>query len=141
MLDLIWTAKFKDGSTINQFDEQETQTKEHKFKEILDHQENLIGFTLVNIHTNVAYILNLENGTINITLNGSEELEPDKEMLKGLYKYRLIYFRRVQRYFTSSMVETGVDITYFLGFQYNDEDGKNHKRFVKINSDGRLITN
>lgn len=143
MLDLIWTAVFNDKTLINQFDNYGTQTEEHLFKEVLDNQEKLVKFVLKNIHTHIIYIVNLENGTINITLNGSEELEPDTDMLReGSYKYRLIYFRRVQRHFTPELIETEKpNITYFIGFQYTDSSSHNQKRFLKINSDGRLIVN
>lgn len=137
MLDLIWTAVFKD-STIKQFDNEKEQTQEHTFKEILDRQDELEKFILVNVNTNCTYTVDLKNGTISFG-----DIEPDQDQIVDTkYKYRLIYFRRVLRTFGLDLREVGnANITYFLGYQYTDEQNKNHKRLMKIHKDGRLITN
>jgi len=141
MLDLIWTAIFNDNTIINQYDDPKEQKIEHAFKEVLNKQDKLEKFLLVNINTNTSYNLNLKNGTINITLNNQEQLITDDDMLLDKkYKYRLIYFRRVTKDFTPQLVQIGNSkIEYFLGYQYLDENNKNHKHLLKINKDGRLL--
>ena len=51
MLDLIWSAEFSDDTSIVQFDDPLTQTKEHAFKEVLDKQDKLQCFYLHNINS------------------------------------------------------------------------------------------
>jgi len=142
MLDLIWLAKFKDGTLIQQYDEIETQQKEHAFKEVLDRHDDLEHFALVNIHNGFIYSVNLLSGTLSITDSESEVVpQPDEDMLRGdSHKYRLIYFRRVTRTFGLSLNEIGnAEIVYFLGFQFNLKDGSNQKRLMKIDKDGKVI--
>ena len=142
MLDLVWFAAFKNEELINQFDDAE-QTKEHSFKEVLDRQNDLRTFALVNINSAVVYAVNLEEGTINVSLANTPQLETDEDMKNDTNQaYRLIYFRRVSRNFTSDFKEIGeATVVYFLGFQYLDKNNKNHKRLMKIHSDGRFIIN
>lgn len=143
MLDLIWQAEFKtEPKVIRQYDDNE-QTIEHSFKEVLDRQEDLEFFELRNIYTNILYRVDLKKGTLDITAEGFSSVEADEDILRNKgCKYRLIYFRRVQRFFSTSLQEVDeAIIVYFLGFQYLDENNKNHKRFMKIQSDGRLIIN
>lgn len=145
MLDLIWVALFKDGNILRQFDDVDAQAGEHAFQEVLDRTEELAGFALLNVRTNAIYSVNLLNGTFS-TSNGQmmEQLLADEDMLRdSSCKYRLIYFRRVTRTFSHLDLKNASSpvITYFLGFQYNDADGRNFKRMVKISGDGRLVSN
>jgi hypothetical protein len=144
MLDLIWTAWFEDGTTIQQFTDEE-QKIEHSFKEVLDKKDSLTVFSLQNRHTKLIYILNLKTGIFGITspvikndiLDTDEDMKNDTEQ-----KYRLIYFRRVSRTFGLDLTEIGdANIVYFLGYQFTDEHNKNHKRLMKIQNDGRFIIN
>jgi hypothetical protein len=139
MLDLIWLARFKDGTTIQQY----TADTEIRFQEVLDKQEQLEKFILYNRNFDISYVVDLGNGTISMTRNELGLLEPRADMLrKDSYEYRLIYFREVTKTFTSNLQQIGTDTTlYFLGFQYLDENGKNHKRIYKISSDGRTVIN
>lgn len=143
MLDLIWAAQFKDGNTIVQYEDPKTQQIEHTFKEVLDKQDELEKFALLSVNTNAGYVVNLKNGTMGVTTSESGEIEPDEDMLRAeSYRYRLIYFRRVYRDFSYDLRDLKTTrVLYFMGFQYNDKDNKNHKRLMKINSDGRLIIN
>ena len=138
MLDLIWIAVFKDGSKIQQFEDIHEQKIEHTFKEVLDKQDELEQFILVSIKTFEVYKVDIKNGTISFG-----NIEPDQDqIIDSKYKCRLIYFRRVTRTFGLDLKEVGnVDIIYFLGYQYTDEQNRNHKRLMKIHKDGRLITN
>ena len=144
MLDLIWHAEFKDESILNQFEDFD-QKQENSFKIVLEKKEDLKKFSLTNIHTNLSYVVNLETGIFGIIspLLNNELLELDEDMKNDTtYKYRLIYFRRVSRTFGADFKEIGdAHIIYFLGYQYTDEQNKNHKRLMKIHSDGRFIIN
>lgn len=139
MLDLIWVGIFNDGKVIRQFDDTE-QKVENKFSEIQNRQDSLIQFALVNEKTGVAYLADLVTGTISIQLINDSPLFADDDMRKENTKnYRLIYFRRVQHHFTSDLqTKLSSNINYFLGFQYNDQDGRNHKTLMKISPDGRV---
>jgi hypothetical protein len=144
MLDLFWQADFNDGTTIVQFEDVE-QKIEHGFKEVLDKKDSLKRFSLHNRHTGLIYSLSLETGIFGITspILNNELLDPDEDMKNDTEpKYRLIYFRRVSRTFGSDFKEIGdASIIYFLGYQYTDEQSKNHKRLIKIHADGRFIIN
>ena len=144
MLELTWIAEFEDGSKLNQFDDDE-QKIEHSFKEVLDRKNTLTRFSVQNRHTKLVYTLSLVSGIFGITSPAINNLLLDvDEDLKNdtLVRYRLIYFRRVTRNFGLDLTELGnASIVYFLGYQYTDEQNKNHKRLMKIHPDGRFIIN
>lgn len=144
MLDLIWKASFKiDESASYMICQYNEKGKETPFKEVLDNQENLEWFALLNQRTKHVYYVDLKSGSISIGKKGKSLLKPRADMLRNSnYKYRLIYFREVSRTFDAKLSEiNNPTIIYFVGFQYTDENGKNHKRLMKINSDGRTIIN
>ena len=144
MLDLIWKASFKiDESASYEICQYNEKGKETLFKEVLDNQENLEWFALLNQRTKNVYYVDLREGSISIGKEGKSLLKPRVDMLrKENYKYRLIYFREVQRDFDATMKQTGnTKIIYFLGFQYTDKSGHNNKRIMKIHSDGNVIVN
>jgi hypothetical protein len=139
MFDLVWGAIFKDNSILQQYsisDELET-----KFQEVLDRKDDLKLFYLLNRFTQMFYVVDLEKGCIYSVNNGSEMLELREDMLsKPKLNCRLIYFREVERTFDSALIETAEPkVLFFLGFQYTDLDGFNHKQVMKINSDGRFV--
>lgn len=146
MLDLIWYAHFKDGSRICQY---KPDGEEVKFQEVLDNKDELVVFELRHKNYSVGYFVDLISGTIHYgqVIPGDptkyDTLEPRQDMLRnGDYQYRLIYFREIERSFNSSMQEVGTPkVLYFLGFQYTDENGKNHKRMMRIHADGRFCIN
>lgn len=140
MLDLVWLANFKDGSELCQYNKDET---ENNFKQLLDRQDELKYFALINRHNGVTYVADLEHGCISYGLLKEPILEPRVDMLrKHSYRYRLIYFREVERSFNNSLQEVGnPSITYFLGFQYTDENNVNQKRIIKINPKGNWVVN
>ncbi len=138
MITLPWFAVFKDGSSINQFE----GDKERLFKDVLERQDELQLFGLQEAD-GLSYIVDLEKGTIETAKTASERLQPRADMLrKNPYKYRLIYYREVTRTFGNNLVEVGTpEHVYYLGFQYTDENEKNHKRIMKIHKDGRIVVN
>ena len=140
MLTLPWTAKFTDGSCIEQYPH---KSPENLFKLVLDRQDELELFYLVNRLKNEVFIVDLINGCISKTTITEQKIEPRADMLrKDQYKYRLIYFREVAKHFDANLKSVGNDeVVYFIGFQYTDENKKNHKRMIKIQDDGRWVVN
>ncbi len=140
MLSLIWTAEFKNGTLIQQFEDSE-QKIEHAFKEVLDSQEDLLAFALFDISNKIWYVVDLITGVIYKSTEGQARLGVDEDMLREkTYKYRLIYFRRVVRTFGTDLKELdSPKIAYFLGFQYADENGRNRKKIIKIDDCGRMV--
>jgi hypothetical protein len=140
MLDLIWSAVLNDGSVITQYDEQENEIP---FKKVLEQQDNLKCFYLTNKNLGIVYFVDLITGTIQHGSQNQPLLNPREDMLRHSdYKYRLIYFREVERSFNNDLQELGTAIViYFLGFQYTDENEKNHKKIMKISSTGEWVSN
>jgi hypothetical protein len=140
MYDLIWIAHFKDGSILYQYDKNE---QEILFKEVLAKQDDLMRFTLLNHKSREYYSVDLTTGCMQFSKDSGQLLPLREDMVRSdTYKYRLIYFREVTRNFGSTMNEIGVPLyTFFLGFQYTDEDNKNHKRVMKINVNGQWTVN
>lgn len=142
-LDLVWSASFTD-TIIHQFDNVDHQeTGEHLFKEVLDHKDKLIQFSLLNICTYRVYDVDLLNGCINIYDAGNCDSKPEIEVSgDGKYEYRLIYFRRVthEMKWRGENINPGepTDIQYFLGFQYTNEKGENVKRLLQISKDDEV---
>jgi hypothetical protein len=131
MLEYTWIATFTDNTSIKQFDGKD-QTQEHRFQEVLDRHEDLLYFSLQHFqYPQVIFTVNLKDGCIhfgNPLINAREDA-----LRKELLKYRLIYFREVERHFGSDLTEIGTpSIVYFLGFQYQDSNKKNHKRIMKL---------
>lgn len=143
MLTIEWIAEFKDGSFLKQYEETPEGHRENLFKDVLDRSDDLVRFCLLNTRTGVIYIVDLTIGCIYQTAPKVALPEPRADMLRSQdYTYRLIYFREVTREFGSNLRELGSPrIVYFLGFQYTDENGKNHKRLCRILEDGRLVVN
>lgn len=143
MLDLVWNAYFKKNSKLECIRQFEENGKEHKFQEVLDNQKDLEYFALYNKKTNYLYVVNLIDGIITKGQHKQPALPVRADMLrKEKCKYRLIYFREVERTFTRQLKEIGdPKIIYFLGFQYLDSNNKNHKRMMKIHPDGREVIN
>ena len=140
-LKLVWNAIFKDGSELFQFKDIVGQEDETPFKQVLDKQDSLSNFCLYNTGTRIFYVVDLELGIIRIVKDGGTVPVPEEDTLRNRdYKYRLIYFRRVRRNFGADLKELGdADITYFLGYQFTDEFGRNHKRLMQIYGDDRVM--
>lgn len=141
MLNIVWSAQFKDGTIIHQFDDH-NQTQEHRFKEVLDRQEDLSVFTLSNVKTNRLYRLNLETGLVHIISSNSFVHNPEPD-LKHKNNVRLIYFRRMQQKvkFDGKKISSNDPVlkAYFLGYQWNDAEGKNHKFLLQIHDDDQMF--
>jgi len=131
-LNLIWVAKFKDDSFIQQFEED----KEHLFKEVQDRFSELKSFSLIHNHKDFVATVDLEKGIIYCNLFQPIIAEEFQGLKNNL---RLIYFRRRRLEYTSDFKKVNTSILYFLGFQYNDEFGKNRKIMIQLDQDGNII--
>lgn len=151
MYNLVWVAFFKDTPLpLFQYhaSPEDGSCVEVPFSQVLEKQDLLTQFALINRQSRTWYSVNLKHGTIGIAKDdensdGPRFPEPRTDMLRndGI-KYRLIYFREVTRNFDSQLKEVDQpDIVYFLGFQYTDNEGHNHKRLMQIHADGRLVIN
>lgn len=146
MFDLFWYAHFNDGSYLCQY---KPDGEEVKFQEVLDKKDDLAYFELRHKNHPVGYIVDLKNGCLyygqRVLGDPSkyDVIEPRQDMLReSNYQYRLIYFREVERTFGTTLTEIGTPkIVYFIGFQYTDENGKNHKRMMRIHPDGKFCIN
>jgi len=135
MLGLIWQAYLKDGKIIKQFDD-DAQTQEHKFQEVLDHQDNLAVFNLINVNSGRVYQVNLEHGRFHIFSPGFIDAPEAEVAGNAAQRYRLINFRRVTQNMSwngKSMNNDSSSILYFLGYQYTTAEGKNVKQLLQIN--------
>ena len=139
---LIWMAQFRDGSILRQFDNEE-RTKEHSFKEVLDRQDDLSVFNLINTGTGKTYRLNLDTGNVHVLQAGSFVTNAEPDIAVGR-KVRLIYFRRMKKDMgfnnAGALVSVGEPamLASFLGCQWNDPDGKNRKILLQIHEDDQL---
>jgi len=140
MLNIVWCAILEDSSVIRQYD---LNGRECLFKEVLDSRDKLKRFMLCNRFNGEVFIVDLVDGYISKTKEVYGVFKPRVDMLrKQQYDYRLIYFREVERTFNQKLSETGnPKINYFLGFQYTDENSKNHKRMIKISETGDWVVN
>ena len=149
MLDLVWVATFKDNPLpLFQYHcslEDNKSAVEVPFSQVLEKQDELTHFALLNRRNGTWYQVDLQKGTIGIAqgMDNVQFLEPRADMLrKDELKYRLIYFREVTRNFDSRMQEVGEhSVNYFIGFQYTDTEGHNHKRLMCVNADGQVVIN
>jgi hypothetical protein len=129
-LSFHWTAGFKDGSDLMQFNEDGT---ENRFKLVKDRIEELKDFYIYNKDLSKIFIVNLDKGYI--SFGKTQTIQPDllKEEKKNI---RLIFFRRHTVELTISNIEKSHVIIYFLGFQYNDKNGYNRKIILIIDNQG-----
>jgi len=131
-LSFVWSAIFQDGSKIEQFNE---DGSENKFQLIKDRFNELGYFNLKN-NSGKMFSVNLIEGLI-----GYNKLEfPYIEAKEKKNNVRLIFFRRHKvEIGTQDLKEKKHEIIYFLGFQYNSEDNKNHKILLEIDNEGNWM--
>ena len=130
-LNLVWKALFNGSTELNQFNNE----KENKFKQVQERFKDLIFFELIHVYKPLRIRVDLRRGLIfinNINFVASEICSERKNI-------RLIYFRRnkIDINFTSNISKH--DVYYFIGFQYNDRFGKNHKILLNIDQDGNIV--
>lgn len=131
---LRWKARFKNQHMLNQFD---SQGREILFKEVLERQNDLEIFELVE--DGKVYQINLNTGMF--TINGIEIfLITEQELGTPLRDahYRIIYYKRMQTNFTVQKLEKPKVFCYLLGWQ-TTVNGKNFQRILQIFPDGKLF--
>ena len=131
-LSFHWFVILKDGTKINQFDE---DGKEHRFKEVKDKFDELVYFNLTN-KCGKMFTVNLEQGIIGYNYLVLPYIK-SKETKTNI---RLIFFRRHTVSLTlNDLKEKQHDIIYFLGLQYNNKLGNNQKIILQIDEQGNFI--
>jgi hypothetical protein len=129
---LMWVAKFKDDTYLSQFNE--TQ-EEIKFEEVQNRFDDLKLFYLTNC-VDICFVVNLEKGTI----ADNNYVIFSEDFLKEKLNTRLIYFRK-HRHTISQDNKQAIKFErwYFLGLQWNDENGNNRKIVFKIDECGSFV--
>ncbi len=128
---LQWHAFFSNSLVLKQFEED----RETKFDEVKKRFDNLLSFKLIHISKPLSVEVNLMRGFILIDTKTSViTLEPPESK----FNIRLIYFRRNYVDFDIRGEILKHTIYYFLGFQYNDKNNKNHKVLLKIDQEGNI---
>lgn len=129
-LSFHWVAIFDDGC-IFQFED----GKENKFQKVLDRITALKWFTLKHKTTGLAFTVDLVRGVILFGHGQNVATEFDKTKSN----IRLIYFRRNKVELGEKGEKLSHTIIYFLGYQYSDNVGNNHKVIMQIDKDGNWI--
>ena len=131
-----WTAGFKDGTDLMQFNEDGT---ENKFKLVQEKINDLTIFYLYNKELSKIFIVDLQNGFISyglMSLNKNKQIELIKEEKQNI---RLIFFRRHKVEITENNIEKSHTIDYHIGFQYNDKLGNNRQIVLQIDEAGNWV--
>ena len=132
MSNINWLAIFKDKSEISQFDE---TGKEYLFKEVQEKMSDLSFFVLKLKDKESYYIVDMIKGLIYI----NKIQQPESEFNTDKENIRLIYFRRNRVNMDENFIETSREIVHFLGYQYIDKEGKNHKVIIQISNEGNIL--
>ena len=130
-LSFIWSAILKDGSKIDQFNE---DGSENKFQLVKDKFNELGYFNLTNKEGKL-FTVDLINGLIGYNYLALPYIEV-KEKKENV---RLIFFRRHRVTLNQEGKEIEHILNYHLGFQYNDKNGYNQKIVLKIDEEGNFI--
>lgn len=131
-LSFHWEVHLNDDRIIKQFD---SEGRENLFQEVKDNFDKLVYFILFHKDKDMAYIVDLKNGVILSEWQDTIDEDFTKEVKKNI---RLIFFRR-HRVSINFRGEETRQIRYFLGFQYLDQDNKNQRIIVQIDSEGNLV--
>lgn len=130
-LSFHWSAIFKDGTIINQFNENGT---ENMFQLVKDKFNELSYFNLTN-KKGKLFTVDLKNAFIGYNYLAF----PYAKRKEKKENIRLIFFRRHRVEITENLIEKSHIITYYLGYQYLDKLGNNRKIILEIESDGTFI--
>jgi hypothetical protein len=132
-LNLIWTVIQNDNIEIKQFDSE----KENKFNLDWFKVGSIKEFSLSHILQPFIIKINLEKGIIYINENQITEQEFNNRVRNNI---RLIYFRRHRHTMNGDLSEElKHTILYFMGYQYNDEEGKNRQVLLQIDQNCNIV--
>jgi hypothetical protein len=116
MLKFLFECHFSDGSSLKQTQEDVSATVKTKsaFYDVVQRLDDVVSFGLIGEgHT---YAVDLIDGHFEIdglpfnVQDPRTTLDPDA-------KFRLVYFRKVQRHFNQEFEQQGVEIDYHIGWQ------------------------
>lgn len=127
MLKYLFQVEYFDGSFFlqNADDVSANDPKKSAFSDI--DQKQVARFSLINQEDNTQYIgVDLEDG--HFEANGMQFFLHDED----LKDFRLIFFRRHRHSFNVEGTEKSHKVTYRLGWQTNDKEGKNVQRIMEI---------
>jgi len=130
-LSFHWFAEFE-SSYLKQYD----NGIENKFQEVINHASELKYFLIRHTDKDLSITVDLKNGLLFINkhqANVDELIKTEKSNI------RLIYFRRHKVDLNAQMQEIGRNIIYFIGFQYTDKDGHNHKILLQLDNEGNIV--
>jgi len=123
---LKWECAFKDGTTINQFDETGFETT---FKIVQEKINEVTVFKLIGNEN--TYLVNLLNGSISVNNQVIHFFEDPNE-----HNFRLIFFKRR----LVSPPSTSINTDYYLGFQTTINE-RNQKKLLKITHSKIFLVN
>ena len=125
-----WIAILKNNNIIYQFDK---DLIEHRFQEVIDNFNNLTEFRLID-NDNNFFSVDLKNGLISYNCELKYPIENNQKN-----NIRLIFFRRHRCEISDVGKILNDNTEYHLGFQYNDENGKNQKNILIITKTGWIL--
>ena len=132
-LNFLWKATFDDDSVVSQFNSDGT---ENKFKIVQDKFDDLTYFELRSTLNKTIINVDLINGFI---ILNDYKFDIPEDIKKQKHNIRLIYFRRNKIDINIKGEVLRRTVSYFIGYQYNDLQGKNRKVLVNIDQDGNMI--
>lgn len=130
-----WRAEFRDSSILCQFDGE----KETMFLRVLERQEDLVRFSLID-GTQECAINFIDGSFALIKENVSIPIVPvdtEKVKLTGL-KFKIIYFQRKVFLFNANFGPAGEDTLFVAAGWETVFEGKVIKRYIKMHSSGLL---
>ena len=118
MMKYLFSALMNDGTTINQTQEDKSQTTEGKnaFYDVLQRLEEVTAFALYNQETQDEYLVDLRDGHFEVN-----QIQLNLH-LEAIFNLRLIFFKR---HVINFITREHYPVKFVFGFQANDEAGKN----------------
>jgi hypothetical protein len=130
-LSFYWIAIFKDGTRINQFNE---DGSENMFQLIKDRFDELGYFNLTNMKGKL-FTVSLLNGLIGY----NDLVLPYREAKERKDSIRLVYFRRHRVEMTDNGIKKSHTIEYHLGLQWVNSNNENRNIILQIDENGDFI--
>jgi len=126
-----WIASFNDNTSLSQFD---NEGNEVLFKEVQNRFSDLTLFTISHQRKNLSISVDLIQGLIFV----NDQQRPwNNEIEKN--NIRLIFFRRHRVVIDDIGRMRGQETVYFLGFQYQDQNGNNCQEVLQIDQQGNIL--
>jgi hypothetical protein len=105
----------------------------------LNRTEQLKIFALKHVDKPLSIEVNMERGFL-LIINQNKEINFPSMEVVDKNNIRLIFFRRHFVVSNSQDMTNSTDtIIYFIGYQYTDDKGKNHKVILQLDEFGNII--